>query len=247
MKGLIVDDEARSRRLLKALCEEFCPTLQIIEMAESVEDAKIKIDLHKPDLVFLDIQMPILSGFSLLEHYENDCPFEVILTTAHDRYALQAIKFFAIDYLLKPIDINDLIEAVNKAAKLIKGVETSAKIPLIKKAIETKAFNKIALTTNEGFIFVNYNDIIRCEAQGNYTMFFLKNSDSYLITKTLKHYENLLFKKQFFRIHKSHLINLNYVRKFFKGKQGTVETIDGKIFEVSTRKREALLEHLNSL
>jgi len=246
MRGIIVDDEARGRRMLKALCEEYCENLEIVGMAASVTEAKTIIDELKPDVVFLDIQMPVHSGFALLEQY-NEIPFEIIFTTAHDQYALQAFKFSAIDYLLKPIEIDELINAVEKVQEIKGFTNRSNRLDLLKEALTAKSINKIALTTQDGFTFVRFEDIIRCEAQGNYTSVYLTDGSSLLITKTLRHYEDILEDKQFFRIHKSHLINLSYIRRFIKGKQSMVETTDGKSIEVSLRKREALLQKLSEL
>lgn len=247
MKGIIVDDEARGRRMLKALCEEYCENLEIIGMAASVPEAKTLIDELKPDVVFLDIQMPVHSGFALLEYYESDIPFEVIFTTAHDQYALQAFKFSAVDYLLKPIEIDELIASVEKVQEIKGFVNSSNRLDLLKEALAAKSINKIALTTQDGFTFVKFEDIIRCEAQGNYTSVYLTDGSSLLITKTLRHYEDILEDKLFFRVHKSHLINLSYIRRFIKGKQSMVETTDGKNIEVSLRKRDALLQKLAEL
>ncbi len=247
MKAIIVDDEAKSRRMLKALCEEYCDSVEIIGMAQSVQEALELLKEKTPDILFLDIQMPIESGFSLLEYYDDDIPFEVIFTTAYDQYALPAFKFSAIDYLLKPIDIDALISAVEKVYNIQGKPSRAKRLALLKIALSSRQINKIALNTTNGFIFVNFDDIVRCEAQDNYTTVHLLNGTSVLITKTLKHYEDILRDKNFFRAHKSHLINLKYVRKFIKGKQGLIETTDGLTIEVSNRKREALLHLLANM
>ncbi|MEL6925423.1 MAG: LytTR family DNA-binding domain-containing protein [Bacteroidota bacterium] len=168
-------------------------------------------------------------------------------TTAFDQYALQAFKYSAIDYLLKPIDIDALVAAVEKVRR-IKGISSySDRYQLLKDMLASREINKIALTTQDGLHFVRYEDIIRLEASSNYTTFYLTNGSTLLITKTLGHYEELLLEKNFFRAHKSHLINLAYVRSFIKGKQGMVEMTDGVRIEVAVRKREALLRELASL
>ena len=244
MKGIIVDDEAKSRRMLRSLCTEYCEGLEIVALAGSISEAKYQVKTHNPDLVFLDIKMPVESGFALLDWYDGDIPFDVIFTTAFDQYAVQAFKYAAIDYLLKPIDIDALINAVEKVKKSKGDEANSERYNLLKKAIADQAIHKIALTTQDGVTFVRYEDIIRCEAQGNYTNFYLTDGTSLLITKTLRYYEELLIGKGFFRVHKSHLINLNYIRRFIKGKQSFVETTDGVSIEVSFRKREALLKKL---
>jgi len=245
MKAIIVDDEGKSRRMLKALCEEYCEELEIVALAASVAEATILIEEKKPDLVFLDIQMPVKSGFSLLQQYEGNIPFHVVFTTAHDQYALKAFKFSAIDYLLKPINIDELIDAVKKVKQINYNTTSTEKLRILKEILAHKNSDKIALTTLDSLNVVKFKDIVRCEAKGNYTSIYLSNGNVLLITKTLKYYDDLLVKKDFFRVHKSHLINLRYVRKFIKGKQAMVEMTDGKKIEVSVRKRYALLQKLS--
>lgn len=248
MKGIIVDDEARSRRLLQSLCQEYCEGLEIIGLAGSVEEAKKLISEEMPDLVFLDIRMPVESGFELLKYYNNDFTFEVIFTTAYDEYAIKAFQFSAIDYLLKPIEIDELVKAVETAREQRNDSPQPEKFEFLQELLTTQKVDKIALTTTDGFTFVKYQDIIRCEAESNYTTIILRDGTSYLITKTLGHFEKLLVDKDFFRIHKSYVVNLHLVRKFIKSKKGgLVETVDGRQIEVSSRKREELLERLSNL
>ncbi len=244
MRVIIVDDESKSRLLLEQLCKEYCNDLDIVGMAASVNEAIELIDSIKPDLVFLDIRMPVKSGFVLVEHYGEDIPFEVIFTTAYDEYALKAFQIHATGYLLKPIEIDELVNAVEKVRKKINKGQGSEDSKILKEPFSGEQMNKIALATTDGFTFVKFKEIIRCEAHGNYTYVFLADNSSFLITKTLKHYEEVLPMDDFFRAHKSHLINLNFVRRFIKGKQGMVEMTDGKLIEVSLRKRESLLKIL---
>ena len=248
MKGIIVDDEARSRRMLKALCEEYCSDLEIVGMAESVSEAKVLLGKEKPELVFLDIRMPLESGFELLKYYGKDIFFEVIFTTAYDEYAKEAFQFSAVDYLLKPIEINELVQAVQKAKKLQGYIDPMKKFEFLRELLAAQKIEKIALTTAEGLIYVKFDEIIRCEAQSNYTQVEMTDGSSILITKTLKHYESLLLEKDFFRVHKSHLVNLHAVRRFIRSKKGSsIEMKDGANIEVSARKKEALLERLSQL
>lgn len=242
MNAIIVDDEIKSRDLLERLCKDYCPQVSIIGKASSVNEAIVLIKDLSPDLVFLDIKMPIKNGFALLEHFQNNPPFQVIFNTAYDEYALRAFKNNVVGYLLKPIQIEALVNAVNKAKKIINPAKHQSDNN--NNTDPKDKANKIALATTDGFTFVKFTDIIRCEAHGNYTYVFLADDTSLLITKTLKHYEEVLPEEFFFRAHKSHLINLNFVRRFIKGKQGMVEMTDGKMIEVSLRKRERLLELL---
>jgi len=245
MKCIIIDDEPKSRTVLRSLCNTYCPDVEVVGDARSVDEGIQKIEQLKPDLIFLDIHMPINSGFSLLDHYQDDRDFSVIITTAYDEYALQAFRYTAADYLQKPFDIEELQQAVKKS--ILEQNTRRAQISPLQESLLSERIKKIALTTLEGYTFVKLEHIIRCEAQGNYTYVYLKNGKSVLITKTLKHYEDLLLSKGFFRVHKSHLINLHYVRKFLKGKQGMVEMTDGVQIEVSSRKRELLLEKLSNI
>jgi len=245
MKCLIIDDEPKSRKVLHSLCKEYCPELEMVGTAASVNEGIEKIETLKPQLVFLDIHMPVKSGFALLDHYKDNQDFSVIFTTAYDEYALEAFRYTVVDYLQKPIDIDELQSAVNKSIK--NGILNKEQLSTLRGSLLAEKIQKIALTTIDGYTFVKFDKIIRCEAQGNYTSVFLKGGKSVLITKTLKHYEDLLISKGFFRIHKSHLINLSCIRKFIKGKKGMVEMIDGEQIEVSSRKRESLLEKLSNL
>lgn len=245
MTCLIIDDEPKSRNVLSRLCTEYCPEVEVIGQAGSVNEGIEKIDSFKPKLVFLDIHMPVKSGFALLDHYKDNLDFSVIFTTAHSEYALEAFRHTVVDYLLKPIDIEDLQSAVKKSI-IAQNLQTT-QLKTLKESLLSEKVQKIALTTTDGYTFVKFENIIRCEAKGNYTSFFLKNKRSLLITKTLKYYEDLLLPKGFFRVHKSHLINLNCVRKFLRGKKGMIEMIDGTMLEVSSRKRESLLEELSNI
>jgi two-component system LytT family response regulator len=241
MRSLIIDDEPRSRQVLIHLCDTHCPEVEVVGEAGSVNEGIDKIDRLKPDLVFLDIHMPIKSGFALLDHYKEDPDFAVIFTTAYEEYALDSFKYLAFGYLEKPINIEELQAAVQKVHLSYSnrpGTKTS-----LQEGFEDKV-QKIALATLDSYAFVRFDDIIRCEGEGSYTKVFLKNNESLLITKTLKHYEDMLLSKSFFRVHKSHLINLKLVRKFIRGKKGMVEMVNGDQVEVSSQKRDQLLDLL---
>ncbi len=244
MRSLIIDDEPRSRQVLKHLCASHCQEIEVVGEAGSVNEGIEHIEALKPDLVFLDIHMPVKSGFALLEHYQNNPDFLVIFTTAYEEYALESFKYLAAGYLEKPIDIEELQGAVKKAQ--ISFNSRPDKQLALQENIE-KQLEKIALSTMDGYAFVRYEEIVRCEGEGGYTKFFLSNKESLLITKTLKHYEDMLLKKDFFRVHKSHLINLKLVRKFIRGKKGMVEMSNGDLVEVSSQKRDQLLELLVQL
>lgn len=246
MKVVIVDDEARNRSTLKALCKEYCPNVDVVGEASSVGEASVLLKSLEPDFIFLDIVMPEENGFTLLEAYNNAPPFEVIFTTAHEKFALQAFDSSAIGYLLKPINIDELINVVDKVAQLLPVNNNPQRTDRLKQNLEDIYNQKIALTTSDGLTFVKYSNIVRCEAEGNYTQVFFHDGSSLLLTRTLKQYEDIFLEHNFFRVHKSHLINLQYVRKFIKGRQCMLEMIDGQKVEVSNRKREALLARLEA-
>ena len=245
LNAIIVDDEVQSRETLERMLVNFCPQVTIVGKAASVAEAVPLIDDHQPDVVFLDIEMPGGNGFTLLEHYE-EFPFEVIFTTAHDLYAINAIKFSALDYLLKPVNIRELQEAVKRAEKKI-GVQSEAdrrqKIDALRSNLAEgeQSFSKIALPTAEGIDFIEVDDVIRVEAERSYSNFHLKGRRKIMVSKPLSEYEALLEACNFFRIHKSHMINLNHLEKYVKGKGGYVIMNDDSHVDVSVRRKEALL------
>jgi len=246
IKTLIVDDEEKSRITLKNLIAMYCPDISIINMCDSVDSAYFSIQNEMPDLVFLDIEMPFQNGFKLLEKIDNPS-FNVIFTTAYDHYAIKAIKYSALDYLLKPIDSDELVNAINKiSAKQVVASPKKQNIEMLLSNLKTKGNNAIiAVPTFEGLQMINANDIIRCVADENYTHIFLKNKSKLTISRILKEYEELLSDFNFFRVHNSCLINLSHVVKYIKGDGGYVVMTDDSIVEVSRRKKTDLLSKLS--
>lgn len=241
IKTLIVEDETKGRNVLKALLSEI-QVVNLIGESPDVEDALSKIQLHNPDLVLLDIEMPYKNGFDLLESIPNRT-FDVIFTTAYDSYAIKAIKFSAIDYLLKPIDGEELKIAIEKTAEKRKKILYQPQLQINNLLENLKAINKhnfkLSLPTSTGAIYIPVDEIIRCESDTNYTKFFFKNEDRpTLVSKTLKDYEVLLTDFGFCRVHHSHLINLKFIKKYIKGEGGTVIMLDDTEVEVSRRKKE---------
>lgn len=248
LTAIIVDDEVQSRETLERMLINFCSEVQILGKATSVAEAVTLIDSQQPDVVFLDIEMPGGNGFTLLEHYE-EFTFEVIFTTAHDLYAINAIKFAALDYLLKPINIRELQEAVKRAAKKVDSKTESdrqKKIDTLKSNLSQSEnqFTKIALPTSDGIDFIEVDNVMRVEAERSYANFHLKNRKKIMVSKPMSEYEELLEQCNFFRIHKSHMINLNHLQKYVKGKGGYVIMDDGSHVDVSVRKKEALLNRI---
>lgn len=245
IKALIVDDEAKSRATLKALVERHCPNVSIVAMAASVVEALAEIEKHQPGVVFLDIEMPFSSGFTLLEEIKNP-GFEIIFTTAYDQYAIKAIKFSALDYLLKPIDIDELIKAVNKIEPGNEKKESrQPDFELLLSNLKLKGNSaKIAVPTFDGLQMLDAKDIIKCTADESYTHITLFNGAKLTVSRILKEYEDLLSDLNFFRVHNSCLINLAHVVKYVKGEGGQVVMSDGETVEVSRRKKNELLSRL---
>lgn len=242
LKAIIVDDEPRNIRILKNLLLEFCTEVTVTGEAESAEAAVDLIRAGEPDLVFLDIEMPFGNAFDLLDKL-MPVNFQVIFVTAFDNYALKAFRYYALDYLLKPVDIEELKTAVKKTAERVKEKDMSHKLDVFLQTIKTgkTSLQKIGLPTNDGLMFTNIDNIIRCEASGSYTIIHLQDKQKFIVSKSLKEYEDLLPEDIFCRIHHSHIVNLAFVKKYFKGRGGYIEMTDNTIIEVATRKRDEFL------
>ncbi|MCB9231946.1 MAG: response regulator transcription factor [Bacteroidia bacterium] len=249
IRTLVIDDEDKSRKYLRQMLTEFCPEVEVVGEADSMLSGLEAIAEFNPQLVFLDIKMPHGTGFDLLERIE-EYDFEVIFTTAHDNYAIKAIRFSALDYLLKPIDIDELQAAVAKVKKKISSqssaLDNQLKMFFANLKNQGRKNKQVALPTNEGIFFMPLEDILRCEADGSYTRIYRTNKEEILISKNLKEVEGLLDEMEFCRVHKSHLIGLAHVVRYVKGKGGEAIMSDGTRVEVSIRKREELLEKLMS-
>lgn len=248
IKAIIVDDEQRSREALNGLIERYCPEVFIISEATGCNDGIDKARKFEPDLVFLDIQMPDGSGFNFLEAFDK-INFEVIFTTAHDQFAIKAIKYSALDYLLKPVDPDELKVAIHKyLQKNDKGkINDNIKVLLDNIKSPQNDAKKIILSTSEGMHIVSTDDIVRCESDDYYTNFFFVNGTSLLISKTLKQNEAMLSDFDFIRPHKSHLVNIKYIKSFLKVDGGYILMTDGSKIPVSRRKRESIVEILSHL
>ncbi len=240
IKCVIVDDELRARSGLKKLLENYCERVEVVGMAESVARARQVIAETKPDLVFLDIDMPGGDGFDLLEQMD-DISFEVIFATAYDQFALKAIKFSALDYLLKPIDLEELISAVEKMHQKIGQKPNYEKYKSLKANIAQKTLERMALPTSDGLIFINIKDIIRLQSDGSYTVFHIGTGKNILVAKTLGEYEEILQENGFFRTHHSHIININRIQKYVRGRGGYVVMDDGSSVDVSARRKDEFL------
>lgn len=249
IQAIIIDDEQHCIEWLsKLLCDEFSTQIELTGTAQTVNEGIKLISVLQPDLVFLDVQIGDKTGFDLL-YQINEKNFEVIFTTAYDKYAIQAIKFSALDYLLKPIDKEELEIAINKLSGETSKKTTAAKMDTLLHNLERKdnGLKRIIVPTNTGFELLDIADILRCESHINYTTIFLKENKKILVAKTLKEFEGMLSEHHFFRIHNSHLVNLSSVRSYHKGKGGSVILSDGTEIEVSTRRKDDFLKELSQL
>jgi two-component system LytT family response regulator len=249
LKALVVDDEFNARSNLKLLLDEFCPEIEVIDTAESADDARRKIEETKPDVLFLDIAMPNEDGFALLKSIPNQ-NFSVVFTTAYNEFALKAFKANAIDYIEKPISIEDLQNATQKLVKLHGSSEQRSSKELnefIEEVIEPKALDRISIPTRDGYIILKNEEILHLEASDNYTMIYLENGKRHLSSKNIKIYEENLDKSVFYRIHKSHIINVKNHLKEFSRSEGNVAILSsGKLVPVSRRKLTDFLTFINT-
>jgi two-component system, LytTR family, response regulator len=239
----IIDDEPQNITVLKELLKQHCPGVIVTGEAMNAAEAIQVIRKTQPQLVFMDVEMPETNAFGLLNQLMS-INFETIFVTAFETYAFQAFKYSAIDYLLKPIDIEDLTTAVEKAVTRIREKNTSRKPDFFQNQLPGYTFSKIALSTADGLAFYSITDIICCTAKGGYTEVDFVNDKSLVTAGTLKEFEEMLPVDVFCRVHNSYLVNLNYIRKYFRGKGGYIEMTNGKTIEVSQRKKDEFLGRL---
>lgn len=241
----IVDDEPDCSESLVMLLERYCPEVKVLDICFSAETAIQSIKEHPPQILFLDIEMPFLNGFELLEKL-GQINFKLIFTTSYDQYAIKAIRFSALDYLLKPVDREELQKAVQKAAQHnLHPLPQQLDMLLQKLKNPTIPINKIAIPTMEGFQLVAAESIISCESESNYTYLFLKDKRKILASRNLKEMEEILEDYPFIRIHNSHIVNINEVEKYIKGEGGYLIMSDGSIINVSRSRKDLLLKTLS--
>jgi two-component system LytT family response regulator len=243
IKAIIIDDEVHCIDTLSLLLKEYCREVQIMAECRSAKMGLEAIEKFEPSLVFLDIEMPTMNGFEILEHF-SEIPFAVIFTTSYDQYAIKAIRFSALDYLLKPIDPNELVVAVKKVQEQ-RHLPMAEQFQMLLKQINEKEhhFNKIAVPTSEGFELIPADQVIKCEADDNYTHLFLKNKTKIIACRTLKEMEEQLHDFSFFvRVHHSYLVNLNEVTKYIRGEGGYLVMSDDSTVNVSRSRKEALMK-----
>ena len=244
LKTVLIDDENSARQTMRHQLESYMPSVTVVGEAHSVESGIAVIRESSPDLVFLDIELPIGSGFDILDA-TRDMKFQVIFVTAYSQYALQAFKFSAVDYLLKPVRITELVASVERVAASVQPGQSQQKLGVLAHNLQGMGQTqpKLVLPDNTGFFVAEISSIIRCESDRNYTRFYFTDQPPALITRTLKDYEDLLTSHGFFRIHQSHLINLDFVKRYIRGKGGELEMSDKSILPVSRAKKDELMKY----
>ncbi len=248
IKIIIIDDEARARSAIEKIIVTNVKDVEIVDKADNVENGLNSILRNKPQIVLLDINLPDGTGFDLLRQLPK-VDFKLIFITAHEEYAIKAIKFSALDYIVKPIDIGELVTAIENAKNEIVDANNNLKIEAFLANFENikNDIKKIVLKTADSIHLVNVQNIIRCEADNNYTNFYINDNKKIFVSNTLKEYEEMLTPYNFFRVHQSHLINLNYISKFDKKDGGYLVMTDKSQIPVSARKRHLLLELFDRL
>jgi len=246
IRAVVVDDEPYASQALQTLLKKHCPDVLVEAACHSAQEAEQRITELQPQLVFLDIEMPHRNGFELLEHF-MPASFQVIFTTSYDQYAIKAIRFSALDYLLKPIDPKELQTAVAKVKQDNKSALLPAQLQLLLQSYrEPAAAGRIALPTLEGLQMLTIDTILYCMANSNYTTFVMKDKKKLVISRTLKEIEEMLKDHGFLRIHHSHLVNVSAIEKYTRGEGGTVTMIDDVELDVSRSRKEALLKTLQA-
>ena len=249
--AILIDDDNNLRAGMKSLLTRYAPEIKIIGEADSVKTGAALLLQNAPQVVFLDIHLGDGSGFDLLEEVNKKGKLlsQIVFITAHEQYAIKAFRFSALDFLLKPVDPDELQKVIAKIKTVLDKTSSVAHIDLLLENIRKKVdnFKRIALSTADGIHLFEISDIIRCESEDNYTKFFIKNNKPILISKTLKEYEELLTEHGFMRIHQSHLINLAYLKSYIKKDGGYVIMADESHLPVSQRKKDRLQELIKGI
>ena len=242
LTAILVDDEASSLQNLQQKLLEFCPDADVVAIAQKPEEAILLINRHHPDVLFLDIEMPRMNGFRLLDEID-EYNFAIVFTTAYNHYAIDAIRISAFDYLTKPIAIKDLQNTITRLVKQ-KDLYTKDKLDVLKHSLsQVKSQDeKIAVPTSDGLEFIVIKNILHIESSSNYSKLFLLDGTNMLVTKLLKDFEDILLPYNFYRVHNSHLINLMYIKKYIRGEGGQVIMQNGDVIDISRRKKDNFLK-----
>jgi two-component system LytT family response regulator len=243
IRCVLIDDESNSLEMMEWLLKTYCPQVVIEAMCNSAEKGIEAINHYKPDLVFLDIEMPKMNGFDLLEQFDK-LTFDVVFCTAYDQFAIKAFRYSALNYLLKPVDPDDLKKTIERIEEK-KAIPTREQLDLLMQSVHQankQTIGRIALTTNDGMIFVSTADILYCAAESNYTAISLAGGKKVLVSKVLKDIDEALNGPDFYRIHNSYLVNINHIKKFVRGEGGYVIMDDGTSIGISRSRRQEFME-----
>jgi len=246
LKAILIDDEKNSRDALQKKIQAHCSHIHIVAVCSNGMEGIAAIQQYKPQLVFLDIEMPHMNGFTMLEQVEEK-NFELIFTTAYNQYAINAIRYGAFDYLVKPVDTAELVAVVKRATEKTQQQHTGERLNLLLEHLQQPGGGtpkKIAVSTHEGLELVPIETIVYLEAVGNYTQLYFTQQKPLLASKTLKEFEDLLHNAGFFRIHNASLVNLLFVKKYIRGEGGQVQLTNNVVLDVARRRKEELLEQL---
>lgn len=246
IRAIIIDDEEDARDALRMAVEKYCSGISVERVCATPETGIEAIGEIRPDLVFLDVQMPCMSGFDVLQR-TSPVTFEVIFVSAYDKYAIKAIRFSALDFLLKPIDVDDLMQAANRVKARLNQDDSRHIYQSVLNNVQHKAgrIERLAVPSIEGIDFFDTTDIIFCKADGAYTSIYMSGKGPKLVSRNLKDFEHMLSESGFCRVHHSYLINISHVQKYIKGEGGYVEMSDGHVVDVSRRRKEEFLSALN--
>ncbi|MEO0896995.1 MAG: response regulator [Bacteroidota bacterium] len=248
IRAILVDDEKFGREALQGALKHYCPEVEILASCSSAKEGLTAISVHQPDLVFLDIQMPHMTGFDMLQEIGQP-DFDTIFVTAHDSFALKAIKYSAFDYLLKPLDIEELVNSMRKYQQERKSVYRETQYQQLIEHLQKKLERpeKLAIPTSDGMEFIQVEDIIFCQASGNYTVLQLTRTGTIVTAKTLKELQGLLEANGFCRVHHAYLINLKHIQKYIKGEGGQVLLTDKHEVDISRRRKDEFLRRISKL
>lgn len=245
LNAILIDDEKHSNEMLEWLLKTYCPDVQVVATCTSGEEGILAVTKHRPDIVFLDIEMPRMNGFDVLDNI-RDKPFEIVFITAYDTFAVRAFRYSAINYLLKPVDPEDLSATIERIREK-RSSTTSGQMELLFQNLLNKNNqpDRIALSSSDGLIFVQTSDISYCKADSNYTQVVLQNGKKIVVAKTLKEIDETLAGKDFFRVHASYLVNINHISRFVRGDGGYIVMPDGTQITIARNRKDEFFQLFN--
>lgn len=247
IKTILIDDEAAALNVLSKKIEVYCEGIKVVAQCQSSKDGLLAIQAYKPDLVFLDIEMPWMNGFEMLECLGDQIDFNIVFVTAYDQYAIQAFKVKALDYLLKPVEKDDLISCINRVKSHIEKFDSKSLEELMQEINKNEGAKRMTVNSTEGMEILNLNDIIYCQAASNYTYIYTSNDRKIVVSKTLSEIEKSLNPNFFMRIHKSYNVNMNYVMRYSNIEGSELVLRNESKLPISRRKKNEVLEAISNL